>query len=561
MNKINVERPNVVRFFISVIILVSWPYAVNAAEELAPFASFYTDAKPFEDALNREAHSATPARITGLIVPHHILASDLIARAFWAASNNVYDRIVILCPDHFNKSKKPLATTARDIDTVFGIVANDKAATAVLLNDTSLFDDSDLFTNEHGVAVLLPFIKRLFPAAKIAPIAISYGSTREDWDRALTEIQPLIGPHTLLVQSTDFSHYLSVGIAMQRDQESLNVIAAGDVEAVVGLLQPDHLDSKAALYLQMRIQSGLKSSPTVIANRNAIEYEPSAEKTTSYVVAAYSTDPHPEYSYADQNVILFGGDFFASRGLTEPLANGAVSRKLLSDVLAITRSTPLILNLEGAIVDEIPPNVPVDLHAMDKTLAVPFLQQLHVNAVSLANNHSFDLGSIGLKSSYTILGEAGIRPLPQGRIEDLGFLRLTTLNFVVGRNRDGYPLAGHQDLDALCHSHARPPVIAFVHWGLEYRKEASRAEFETAAALHDCGVSAIIGAHSHQASHDLLALNGGEYLMLFSLGNFLFDQSSPRGSGALLELRFFHQGTFAARLVPIPNFFDEVRFH
>ena len=45
----------------------------------------------------------------------------------------------------------------------------------------------------------------------------------------------------------------------------------------------------------------------------------------------------------------------------------------------------------------------------------------------------------------------------------------------------------------------------------------------------------------------------------FSLGNFIFDQSSPRGSGALLELRVFGQGTVAARLVPIPNLFDLTR--
>ena len=47
--------------------------------------------------------------------------------------------------------------------------------------------------------------------------------------------------------------------------------------------------------------------------------------------------------------------------------------------------------------------------------------------------------------------------------------------------------------------------------------------------------------------------------MVYSLGNFIFDQSSPRGSGALVELRVFKQGTVAARLVPIPNLFDLTR--
>jgi poly-gamma-glutamate synthesis protein (capsule biosynthesis protein) len=44
--------------------------------------------------------------------------------------------------------------------------------------------------------------------------------------------------------------------------------------------------------------------------------------------------------------------------------------------------------------------------------------------------------------------------------------------------------------------------------------------------------------------------------MLFSLGNLLFDQTSPRGSGALLEVRVFRQGTVAARVIPVPNLFE-----
>ena len=44
--------------------------------------------------------------------------------------------------------------------------------------------------------------------------------------------------------------------------------------------------------------------------------------------------------------------------------------------------------------------------------------------------------------------------------------------------------------------------------------------------------------------------------MVFSLGNLLFDQKGDRASSALLELRLFKQGTFATRLVPLPNLFE-----
>ena len=51
-------------------------------------------------------------------------------------------------------------------------------------------------------------------------------------------------------------------------------------------------------------------------------------------------------------------------------------------------------------------------------------------------------------------------------------------------------------------------------------------------------------------------MQGGEYQMTYSLGNLLFDQTTDRSSGALLELRAFEQGTYATRLIPIPNLFE-----
>jgi poly-gamma-glutamate synthesis protein (capsule biosynthesis protein) len=101
--------------------------------------------------------------------------------------------------------------------------------------------------------------------------------------------------------------------------------------------------------------------------------------------------------------------------------------------------------------------------------------------------------------------------------------------------------------------------VAFVHWGEEYVAEAGAEERQIADRLAQCGVSLIVGGHSHQASGGIEPLRGGAAQMVFSLGNFIFDQSAPRGSGALLELRVFAQGTVAARLVPVPNLFDLTR--
>jgi poly-gamma-glutamate synthesis protein (capsule biosynthesis protein) len=95
-----------------------------------------------------------------------------------------------------------------------------------------------------------------------------------------------------------------------------------------------------------------------------------------------------------------------------------------------------------------------------------------------------------------------------------------------------------------------------MHWGLEYAPVPDQRETYLADALRQAAVSLIVGAHPHVADQGLAALAGGEALLAYSLGNFLFDQPSSRASGAVLEVRFFPQGTFFARRIPIPNFYD-----
>ena len=297
------------------LLLATVAAATALANDRAAFASIYSDQQVFLQAIAAEApRSSANVPVTGISVPHHLPAADLIARGFWAAAENQYDRIIVLAPDHFRKSRRPLATTRRDFETVFGLVANDRTVSGALLAAPDLFDDSDLFADEHGIAALLPFIKHFFPAAKSVPIALSSAGTRAEWDRAFSILEGLIGPNDLIVQSTDYSHYLPLDLALQRDQETLSIIAANDVESIIGLVQPDHMDSKAAQYLQMRLQRDFfRSNAMVVANRNSDPQGRHGPNTTSYIVTVYAKTAAAgaRLRYPDQSITYFGGDTFS----------------------------------------------------------------------------------------------------------------------------------------------------------------------------------------------------------------------------------------------------------
>ena len=47
----------------------------------------------------------------------------------------------------------------------------------------------------------------------------------------------------------------------------------------------------------------------------------------------------------------------------------------------------------------------------------------------------------------------------------------------------GYPVVRDRDLDEICRMQARPPLLAFVHWGQEYTTNAGAAEYAAAQVM------------------------------------------------------------------------------
>jgi poly-gamma-glutamate synthesis protein (capsule biosynthesis protein) len=539
--------------------------ADQPANGLPPHPAISLEGIDIPAAIEKERQAPAGTRITGIGTPHHLLAADLIARAFLTTRGGAYDRILVLSPDHFFKGTRPAATTLRSFDTPFGIVATDGAAATSLLQSQEVFAQSDLFDTEHGVTGLMPFVRLLHPEVPVVAVALGIGSTRQEWDAIADALKPIVTPRTLIVQSTDYSHYLLPAQARLHDQQTLKVLASGNLDALSSLRQPAHLDSRAANYIQMRLQREVfGASATVIANRTAFDYVKLVEPTTSYIVTAYSPDAVAlgQLRYADQTIEYFAGDVFLGRHFTELVASSATRNFLVQTISAITRGAPLTVNLEGAMVEETPHGLPPQRHAMTTALALPFLRAINTRAAGLANNHSHDLGTVGFEETRKALGKAGIAALQHLKIEDMGAFRLVALNYIGAGDHKGYPVARPpkagraSDIEAICKAGAKPPLIAFVHWGEEYRDAPSETEVAVASDLSRCGVAAIIGAHSHKASPHPLLTGGGDQITVFSVGNFLFDQFSATSSGAFVEVRVFERGTFAIRMLPIPNFYE-----
>ncbi len=527
----------------------------------ADFPLFYTEAELFERAFAKAADIVpSPIPLTGLTVPHHLLADHLVARGFAFAAAGRYKRIVVLFPDHFRGARTAFATTTRSFSTVFGRVETDGGAAAAILARPGLVSQSCLFARDHGLQAMLPFIARHFPGVPILPVAVSIASKRADWEAFADLAAGLAGPDVLVVQSTDFSHYLPHHEARRRDQQTLNLIAAGDLDALAGLVQPDHVDSLGALYVQLLLQDAVNGArPLALANENAQQYvdKPAAE-TTSYVVLAFMPGmaARPAPAFPGATVRYFAGDVFFGRAMPSALIDDKAGRLVLDAVRATTLGRPMIVNLEGVILPNVPAGIDHLTLAMPDTLALDWLKALNVAGAGMANNHATDLGDNGIAETKAALDGAGIAHFGQGGrldLSDLSVVGLTDLDSNGSRQID---LIDSALIDRLVGEDAARPTVAFVHWGREWIDTPSQRERFLAEEMRRRDVALVVGAHPHVASRSMMALSGGDTLVVHTLGNFLFDQKGPRPSSALLEVTSFAQGTLFARLLPMPNLYD-----
>lgn len=538
-------------------ILLAWVLTSAALGAVEPFPPFYESDAVFHRAADRadRDYKPLPDRVSGITVPHHVPAVDLAAVPFQLAAAGQYDRIVVISPDHHSRGKSLCSTTDRDYLTASGLVETDDAAVAGLLKnpDVSL---SGLFSHEHGVMAVLPLVRRYFPSVPVVTVALEARSQPGEWARMAAALRPVVSDRTLLVQSTDFSHYLNREEAKHRDQQTLHVLATGNADLIAGLDQPQHLDSKCCQYVQARLQRDIHgiTAPVVVDNRNVAELgaSPAEPRTTSYITQLWTRGFVPA-SKLPGEAWFFGGDTFFGRGVARRLETTTLASAAGEKIRRITNGGNLVVNLEGVFFPGEPPRHAHPLFlGMNGPKSVAILRQWGARAAIVSNNHRDDFGEKQREYTRGLLEEAGIRVLDSGPPADMG-------RFLLGCGTDTMNQPGlrtgiieKRSIESWTPSRNGKPLIAWFHAGDEYQTKPNRRVMELADWAGQAGAVVVGGCHPHVSTPDW-DLRGSS-LRWYSTGNFLFDQH--HADGKLLEIRFFPQGTCAARAHPIGNLHD-----
>ncbi len=181
--------------------------------------------------------SKREGKILGLVSPHagYVYSGPVAARGFYeAVTEELPEVVVILGPNHrgFGAS---VAMEEKDIwKTPLGETRIDKelAEKVVGLSPLIQFDEK-AHQREHSLEVQLPFLQYSYGESfKLVPICMMEQdeATSRQVGEVLSEV--LKGKNSLIIASTDFTHYQPKKIAESQDKKALEAILSLDPKSL-----------------------------------------------------------------------------------------------------------------------------------------------------------------------------------------------------------------------------------------------------------------------------------------------------------------------------------------
>jgi AmmeMemoRadiSam system protein B len=200
---------------------------------------FYpSDASQLRDVVSEflvQARAQTPARAIGaaapkaLIVPHagYIYSGAIAAAAYSqvAQRRRQIRRVVLIGPSHRVYLRGMAVPSVEVFQTPLGMVTVDRELKARLLTEQLAIESDAPHDSEHSLEVQLPFLQMLFEDFTLLPLSIG-SATPPAVAAALAETWG--GEETLVLVSSDLSHYLTYDAARELDAATTAAIMRND---------------------------------------------------------------------------------------------------------------------------------------------------------------------------------------------------------------------------------------------------------------------------------------------------------------------------------------------
>jgi len=174
----------------------------------------------------------TPGELKILFVPHAglIYSGPVAAAGFKQIQGKNYTKIILLGPSHHYHFNHAAVYPSGSWQTPLGEVEIDNISTSKIINDSqNILTDEQKHNPDHTLEMELIFLQKVLNNFQIVPILVSNPSDQLI-DSLARKIANSFNNQTLLVISTDLSHYPPYEQAKKADQQIINSILSGNIK-------------------------------------------------------------------------------------------------------------------------------------------------------------------------------------------------------------------------------------------------------------------------------------------------------------------------------------------
>jgi hypothetical protein len=189
-----------------------------------------------------------PRNIVGMVCPHagYMYSGPVAATAFYElAIDGKPDTVVLLGPNHTGYGNALALMNEGTWQTPLGNIEIDTELAKAILRETQIVDaDATAHRFEHSLEVQLPFLQFLYGNDfKIVPISF----LMQDYDSAVEVgralVEALDATNSVVIASSDMTHYESAKTAAQKDQEALKHVTAMDAKGFYETIEKQNISA------------------------------------------------------------------------------------------------------------------------------------------------------------------------------------------------------------------------------------------------------------------------------------------------------------------------------
>lgn len=228
-------------YFILLCVLFLWPQGTR--KPVAAGIFYESDAGKLSQQIdsflqNVKQDTLPSGKILALIVPHagYDYSGQVAAHAYRLVQGKDYQTIVIIGTSHQHGFRGCSIYPQGAYETPLGTVGVDETLAAELSKATGFEYIPQAHLQEHSIEVQIPFIQKTLPHVKIVPIVMGVPSrwTITSLAKALSEVLP--GRKTLVIASTDLSHYFPKQKANETDSNTISLIQSLRTDSLINML-------------------------------------------------------------------------------------------------------------------------------------------------------------------------------------------------------------------------------------------------------------------------------------------------------------------------------------